>query len=195
MGEVKMVKVVSAAAAGVVFIVAAAGSRVVDEDEQQPRFYDEAAFSEYESDGEEWGNYNAIPDLYKEEQRLVTVQRNSNRRKKTGQSNVQEMANNPFDDPFFNEFVRKHKKKQVQVTVQQPAKDQAARPPTPAITVAPVKKQAAKVTKPPQKFVKKVEQQGKPIKTKAEKQKQNELIRDFTLMISKLLFQLSQIKE
>merc|ERR1711892_871896 len=111
MGEVKMVKVVSAAAAGVVFIVAAAGSRVVDEDEQQPRFYDEAAFSEYESDGEEWGNYNAIPDLYNEEQRLVTVQRNSNRRKKTGQSNVQEMANNPFDDPFFNEFVRKSRNK------------------------------------------------------------------------------------
>merc|ERR1712123_420280 len=89
--EVKMVKVVSAAAAGVVFIVAAAGSRVVDEDEQQPRFYDEAAFSEYESDGEEWGNYNAIPDLYNEEQRLVTVQRNSNSRKKSRYNNPQKI--------------------------------------------------------------------------------------------------------
>merc|ERR1711892_1470001 len=167
--EVKMVKVVSAAAAGVVFIVAAAGSRVVDEDEQQPRFYDEAAFSEYESDGEEWGNYNAIPDLYNEEQRLVSVQRNSNRRKKTGQSNVQEMANNPFDDPFFNQFIKKHKKKQEQATtVQQPAKIQATRPPTPAATSAPVKKQAVKVSQPPQQFEKKAEQNGKPLKTNGE---------------------------
>ena len=181
--------------ATVALVVAAAGGRVDDEAEKQPRFYDEVAFNEYESDGEEWGNYDAIPDLYNEEQRLVSVQRNSNRRKRPGQSNAQELANNPFDDPFFNEFVRKHKKKQEQVTAQQPAKAQATRQPTLATTIAPVKKQAAKVTKPPQKFVKKVVQQGKPTKTKAEKQNNNELIREFTLMISKLLFQLSQTNE
>merc|ERR1719348_218839 len=176
-------------------IITVSGTRVVDEEEQQPRFYDELAFSEYESDGEEWGHYNPIPDLYNEEQRVGGIQRNSNRRKKTGHGNVQEMANNPFDDPFFNEFVRKHKKKQEQGLVQQPAKDEAIRPPNTADTVAPVKKQAAKVTKPPQKFEKKGKQRGKTVKTKAENQKQNELIREFTLMISKLLFQLSQINE
>ena len=53
-----------------------------------------------------------------------------------------------------------------------------------------------KVTNPPQKLKKKVKkQQGKTVKTKAEKQKQNELIREFTLMISKLLFQMSQINK
>ena len=182
---------------GGLLCVVVSGSRVLDEEEQQPRFYDEMAFSEYEDDGEDWGHYDPIPEMYNEEQRLGSIQRNSNQRKKTGQGNVQEMVNNPFDDPFFNEFVRKHKKKQEQVTVQQTAKDQATRPPTPVIPVAPVKKQAAKVTNPPQKFEKNVKksQRGKTVKTKAEKQKQNELIREFTLMISKLLFQMSQINK
>ena len=187
-----------AVVAALAVVASAAGSRVEDEADVEPRFnnYDELAYNEYESDGEEWGNYNAIPDLYNEEQRLVSVQRNSNRRKKTGQSNVQEMANNPFDDPFFNQFIKKHKKKQEQATtVQQPAKIQATRPPTPATTSAPVKKQAVKVSQPPQQFEKKAEQNGKPLKTNGEKQKQNEMIREFTLMISKLLFQLSQMKE
>ena len=65
----KMVKL--AIVATVALVVAAAGGRVDDEAEKQPRFYDEVAFNEYESDGEEWGNYDAIPDLYNEEQRLV----------------------------------------------------------------------------------------------------------------------------
>ena len=89
--------------------VVVSGSRVVDEDEQEPRFYDEITFSEYENNGEEWGHYNPIPEMYNEEQRLGSIQRNSNHRK-TGQRNFQEMSNNPFDNPFFNEFVRKHKK-------------------------------------------------------------------------------------
>ena len=51
----------------------------------------------------------------------------------------------------------------------------------------------AKVTNPPQKFEKKVKKQReKTAKTKVVQQKQNEQIREFTLMISKLLFQLSQ---
>merc|ERR1719206_5252 len=175
--------------------VVVSGSRVVDEDEQEPRFYDEITFSEYENNGEEWGHYNPIPEMYNEEQRLGSIQRNSNHRG-TGQRNVQEMTNNPFDDPFFNEFLRKHKKKQGQATVRQPAKNQAARPSTPAIPVTPVKKQAAKVTDPPQKFEKKVKKQReKTAKTKVVQQKQNEQIREFTLMISKLLFQLSQINK
>merc|ERR1719206_1521550 len=108
--------------------VVVSGSRVVDEDEQEPRFYDEITFSEYENNGEEWGHYNPIPEMYNEEQRLGSIQRNSNHRG-TGQRNVQEMTNNPFDDPFFNEFLRKHKKKQEKATVQQPAK-KSSRPTT-----------------------------------------------------------------
>ena len=113
---------------GGLLCVVVSGSRVLDKEEQQPRFYDEIAFSEYEDDGEEWGHYNPIPEMYNEEQRLGSIQRNSNHRKKTGQSNVQEMTNNPFDDPFFNEFVRKHKKKQEQVMVQKTTKDQVKPP-------------------------------------------------------------------
>ena len=71
----------------------------------------------------------------------------------TGRRLVKEMSkkitNSPFENINFNEFRRKHKKKQEQVTVQQIPKNQTARPSTPAIPVAPVKKQAAKVTNPP----------------------------------------------
>ena len=177
------------AAVALSLVSMALSSRVDEDREQQPRFYDEVAFNEYENDGEEWGTYNAIPDYYSE------VERNSNRRKKTDDSGIEAMANNPFDDPFFSEFLRRHKKKQQQSSAQKPAKAQDARPPTPQTTIAPVKKQTAKVTKPPQKFQKEVKQQGKPNETKSKKQNQSELIREFTLMISKLLFQLSQIDE
>ena len=45
--------------------VVVSGSRVVDEDERQPRFFDEITFSEHY--GEEWGHYNPIPEMYNEE--------------------------------------------------------------------------------------------------------------------------------
>ena len=58
-----------------------------------------------------------------------------------------------------------------------------------------VKKQASKVTELTRKFEKKVVKKEKLLKTTGEKQKQNDKIRDITLMISKLLFHLSKIGE
>ena len=140
----------------------------------QARFgdYEELLYEDYGGD--------VIPDLYNMEKTHADTQYNSNRRQ--------------FDDPFFKNFVRKQKKNQKQpIRSQQPAKIKATRPP--ATTIAPVKKQAIKVTEPPQKFERKVVQKEKPLKTDGGKQSQSDKIREFTLMISKLLFHLSKIGE
>ena len=90
----------------------------------------------------------------------------------------------PFDDPFFKAFQKPRKK----VAPTEPSR------PKPQKVEAPATTPFREVTPATDTFV-----QGRPAKgpnkvVKVQKEENSEMIREFTLMISKLLFQLSQMK-
>ena len=98
----------------------------------------------------------------------------------------------PFDDPFFKSFRPRKKKNPEQ------QQESSGRPQQP--TRAPHKAPAREVAPTSQVFSQK-KPKARPAKVTVEKQAEqggaganSEMIREFTLMISKLLFQLSQMK-
>merc|ERR1712018_1050292 len=95
---------------------------------------------------------------------------------------------NPFDDPFFKSFRPKKKK----VPEQQQTSPGRPREPTR------VPKAPTRVVSPTSQVFRQKKPKVRPAKVGAEKQageegENSEMIREFTLMISKLLFQLSQM--
>ena len=101
---------------------------------------------------------------------------------------------NPFDDPFFKSFrPRKPKTPEEQESTSPVRSPEPTRaPPSPAREVAPTRQAFG---------LKKKKAKARPEKVRVEKQTEeqagtenSEMIREFTLMISKLLFQLSQMK-
>lgn len=96
----------------------------------------------------------------------------------------------PFDDPFFKSFRPRKKKEEQEASSGRPKKEPTRAPKAPTREVAPTS-QVFRQKKP----------KVRPAKVGVQKQAEqgggganSEMIREFTLMISKLLFQLSQMK-
>merc|ERR1712142_658181 len=206
-------------------ISSATGSRVIDDEDPTSRFnhYDEMMYNDYEGQdtGGEWNSYSPVSnDMY--------MGGDSNGpQQKFGHSSLHDGPDNPFDDPFFSNFLKGQEPGKLQQQAQpqrphqqqqpirppQPQQQQQQLPPPrlqpkpPSQPVRQVKPAPQKQIKPQQQAVKQqqkpsqqqqitvVKKTKKPVIATSEKQKQSKKIREFTLMISKLLFQLSQMQQ